>query len=269
MWKKVKVFVTVKAYPNLSEKYEETVCVAGITDEGNWIRMYPVPFRKLPPHKQFKRYIWIEVEAQKSKEHEKYQRKESHKIKPDTIEIVDESLSKSPIDWDARNKIILPLLNKSVEDLIERSEEDGTSLGLIKPNRIFDFYKKDRGACRDWEKELITGRQTTLCGDYKSPLEYIPYWMGYHFRCCDDRCKDHNMMCEDWELGELWRKMRDKYGLDNCFAKVKQKYFDELTKRDIYFYMGTESKWNNWLLIGVYYPPKKIKNINSSLSDFF
>ncbi len=131
MWKKIKVFVTVKAYPNLSQKYEETVCVAGITEEGNWIRMYPVPFRNLPINSRFKKYVWIEVEAEKSTEHEKYQRKESHKIKPETIKIIDESLAESPVDWNARSKIVLSLLSKSIEELETMSEEDGTSLGLI------------------------------------------------------------------------------------------------------------------------------------------
>ena len=45
--KKTRVFITVKAYPTLSYKYDELVCTAGITDEGKWMRIYPVPFRHL------------------------------------------------------------------------------------------------------------------------------------------------------------------------------------------------------------------------------
>ena len=42
------VLVTVKAYPNLSRKYGETVCVAGIDlDSKQWIRLYPIPFTRL------------------------------------------------------------------------------------------------------------------------------------------------------------------------------------------------------------------------------
>ena len=43
-----KVFVVGKTYPNPSKKYRETTCIGGVTDEGKWIRMYPVPFRLMP-----------------------------------------------------------------------------------------------------------------------------------------------------------------------------------------------------------------------------
>ena len=54
--------------------------------------------------------------------------------------------------------------------------------------------------------EIITGEK------YKTPLEKIPYWMGYNFYCDDTRCNGHNMMCEDWEVLELFRRMKQKYG---------------------------------------------------------
>lgn len=57
-----RVLVTVKAYPNLSRKYGETVCVAGIDlDTNQWIRLYPIPFRDLDSDQKFKKYNIIEV----------------------------------------------------------------------------------------------------------------------------------------------------------------------------------------------------------------
>jgi len=41
-----KVLITVKTYPTISGKYDELVCTAGFTKEGEWIRIYPIPFRK-------------------------------------------------------------------------------------------------------------------------------------------------------------------------------------------------------------------------------
>jgi hypothetical protein len=38
------VLITVKAYPNPSKKYRETVCVAGITREEGWVRLVPHNF---------------------------------------------------------------------------------------------------------------------------------------------------------------------------------------------------------------------------------
>ena len=51
------VLVTVKAYPNPSRKYTETVCCAGIDiDTKKWIRLYPIPYRDLDESQKFKKY---------------------------------------------------------------------------------------------------------------------------------------------------------------------------------------------------------------------
>ena len=42
-----KVLITVTTYPLPSRSYDELVCTAGITEEGNWIRIYPVPLQFL------------------------------------------------------------------------------------------------------------------------------------------------------------------------------------------------------------------------------
>ena len=41
-----KVLITVKTYPTISAKYDELVCTAGFREDGTWVRIYPVPFRK-------------------------------------------------------------------------------------------------------------------------------------------------------------------------------------------------------------------------------
>ena len=62
-----KVLITVKAYPNPSKKYEETVCVAGIdVDNGKWIRLYPITFRDLDENRRFKKYSIIQVRVKKA-----------------------------------------------------------------------------------------------------------------------------------------------------------------------------------------------------------
>lgn len=61
-----KVLITVKTYPALSEKYEELVCTAGFREDGTWIRIYPVPFRKLDYETQYKKWQWIEVDLVKN-----------------------------------------------------------------------------------------------------------------------------------------------------------------------------------------------------------
>ncbi|MDD2599832.1 MAG: hypothetical protein PHO37_11490 [Kiritimatiellae bacterium] len=57
-----RILITVKTYPTLSNKYGETVCTAGLREDGNWIRIYPVPFRRIDDLKRYKKYEWIECD---------------------------------------------------------------------------------------------------------------------------------------------------------------------------------------------------------------
>ncbi|MCI5123143.1 MAG: hypothetical protein D3925_01370 [Candidatus Electrothrix sp. AR5] len=59
----MKVFVTAKTYPNLSSKYTETVCTAGINEGGEWVRIYPIPYRSLKKEQKFKKYQWIDADV--------------------------------------------------------------------------------------------------------------------------------------------------------------------------------------------------------------
>ena len=44
---KERILVAVKTYPTLSLIHGETVCTAGVRQDGSWVRIYPVPFRRL------------------------------------------------------------------------------------------------------------------------------------------------------------------------------------------------------------------------------
>jgi len=79
-WETKKVLITVKAYPEYSRRHGEIACIAGITDEGDFIRLYPVPFEYFRGRKKIPKYSWIEVQCQKA-EKEMLQRKESYKIR--------------------------------------------------------------------------------------------------------------------------------------------------------------------------------------------
>jgi len=61
-----KVLITVKTYPALSSKYGELVCTAGVREDGSWVRIYPMPFRRLKDYFKFKKYSWIELPLEKN-----------------------------------------------------------------------------------------------------------------------------------------------------------------------------------------------------------
>ncbi len=101
---RTKGLITVKAYPAISSKYGETVCTAGITEDGNWIRIYPIPYRKLDYAKQFKKYDWVELDL---KRNESDFRPESFRpVRLDTIETVGHIDSDRRV-WAERRKYVL------------------------------------------------------------------------------------------------------------------------------------------------------------------
>src|SRR6185312_105323 len=63
---RMRVLITVKAAPNPSEKYGETVCVAGLRldlEAPGWVRLYPINFRELDNDGRFKKYDVVSLMA--------------------------------------------------------------------------------------------------------------------------------------------------------------------------------------------------------------
>src|ERR1700693_961807 len=52
--------VLVKALPQPSKTYGETVCCAGVTADRRWKRLFPVRFRHLAGENSFSRWQWVE-----------------------------------------------------------------------------------------------------------------------------------------------------------------------------------------------------------------
>ena len=91
-------------------------------------------------------------------------------------------------------------------------------------------------------------------------LEKIPYKFYYEFRCSEESCKGHTLMCTDWEMGQSYRAWRMKYG-DGWGEKFRSKYETWMLGRAIHFYVGTvASHPNRWIVIGLFYPPREIES---------
>src|SRR5260370_1126800 len=115
MKERLKVLITVKTYPIPSAKYGELVCTAGVTANGEFIRLYPINFRDQPFSKQYQKYQWIEVEAEKHQGRDA--RKESYRPDCDTLVAIGESIPTKAGDWSARGKHVLKHVARSMEEL--------------------------------------------------------------------------------------------------------------------------------------------------------
>ena len=268
-WERKRVLVTVKAYPEKSKSYGQVVCTIGLTNEGEWIRLYPIPFNVFSGQDKLKKYDWIEVECKKAEE--KLSRKESYRIRDGSLKIIDRCLSsagRGTVDWIERNRFILPIVDYSLEDLRAKFDEDRTSIGLIKPAEVKEFYRK--GELQIYKDTKIF--QQSLFGASIPEIEEIPHLFGYRFKChgCQEG-KEHSIQCEDWELFESYRSWGKRYGnVEELWEKLQDKYFKYMLKRDLYFYVGTFSQFPTWLIVGLYYPPKQLaqpKRKNHTLDE--
>jgi len=239
---KERMLVLAKAYPVVSNKYQELVCVAGITESGELRRIYPVPWETFWYQKGFKKKAWIEYESLGAKKEDS--RKESIKIDPKSIVNAGE----------ASYREILKLITShvsTVEKHVEDFKESNKSLGFVKPH-IIDFIREERINKR---MENLKPQQT-LDGKSAVRIDIIPEQLSYIYKCNPDEDKTHSHMCEDWELGALYRQYLPD--TDKAFEKCKQKFLTDLPKKkNLHFMIGTHFRWKTPLIISVLYPRKE------------
>ena len=104
-----KVLIVVKTYPALSKKYDELVCTAGFREDGRWVRIYPIPFRKLDYDSRYKKYHWIELDLKRNTADP---RPESYKpVNYEQIKLCD-FIDTDKGYWSRRKEIVFILIQK-------------------------------------------------------------------------------------------------------------------------------------------------------------
>lgn len=255
-WADKRILITVRTYPLPARKGIEVSCTGGITDDGKWIRLFPVPYRFLDGDKQFKKYEWITASVSKATNDP---RLESYKLNAESIRIGE--MVSSADEWRARRELIKPLLRLSMCQIRrERDENNSPTLGIFKPGEIKRLIIEPADK-PDWTPQQMIDLQQTLL--FKtSParaLEKIPFDFRYDFRCADKACGGHQMICTDWEMCQSYRRWRREYG-DDWERAFRQRYEDEMiNKKDTHFYVGTLHQYPaSWIIVGLFYPPKPV-----------
>jgi len=255
----LKVLITVKTYPIPSAKYGELVCTAGVTEEGDFIRLYPVNLRDQPYSRQYKKYQWIEVDAERHKGRDV--RKESYRPDCETLRLLGEPIPTRKGNWCDRARYVLLKKNRSMEELYDKQRFDNTSLGILRPQRILDLVVSPDDT--EWKGSFLEEmRQAKLWDDRtvtKQPPRKVPFKFHYRFRCEDKRCNGkHRMMIEGWEVGALfWRLIDQGADPQSAAQTVREKFLDELCgpTKDTHFFVGTIlSHPTSWVIIGVFWP---------------
>lgn len=253
-WEKKKVLITARTYPAPAKKGAEVSCTGGITDDGEWIRLFPIPYRFLDYDKRFRKYQWIEVEVAKASD----PRPESFEVNIDSIRILSDPLPTKD-SWQARKDIVNPLKADSLCALQRaRDLNKYPTLGFYKPRLIRRFLIRNENP--NWTQADI-GKLSQPTMFEKAPfklLEKIPYKFIYQLFCDDQLCtRGHHLSCTDWEIGQAYRKWRDKYG-QGWEEKFRQRFeYDMMQRYDTHLFVGTvHSHPGSWIIVGLFYPPR-------------
>jgi hypothetical protein len=130
---RLRLLITVKAAPNPSEKYGETVCITGRSvdlSRRRWIRLYPINFRELGNSDRFRKYDIISIDARPARSD---QRNESWKPYPHTL--ANEGHLEA---WKPRRPWLDPLIERSMCQLNHnaRDNPNAQSLALVRPTDV-------------------------------------------------------------------------------------------------------------------------------------
>jgi hypothetical protein len=252
---KIELLVTVKAYPAISLKYGEVVCVAGIrTDAGRseWVRLYPIPFRDMAFAQRFKKYEYVTLKAER---HGTDTRPESMRPNNDSLAVGDK-LGTDKGTWAKRRALVEPLIVDSMCWLQRQQAVDGTSLGAFRPADVGDVEITSEPAEWEPEKSAIVN-QASLLYPQKQALEKIPYRFRYAYRCSDPACSGHRQSIIDWEIHQAYRDWRTDYGEASALDRIRDKWLNTICAddRDTIFFVGTMHQHpDQFLVLGTFWP---------------
>lgn len=266
---KENIFILVKTEPVLSKKYFELVCTAGINAQGEWRRLYPIPFRMLEKDLQYRKYQWIEIDILRNR---KDPRIESYRPLDENIHVGDVVSTGERRDWQRRKDILSRVpVYEDLDEIIAAAKDNKLSLCVFKPAKITGFVIKKSSP--NWDKSRLREfqlhkQQSELFSAFQKvtqEIEKLPFDFSYCFE--DIRGKEATLMITDWEIGQLYRNCvkRHNGNVERVLADVRKKYDDQfLRQKDLLFFLGTTQRFhffapNPFIIVGIFYPPKQLQ----------
>lgn len=258
---RVRVLVTVKAYPQPSRSYGETVCVAGVridTNPPTWIRLYPVAYRQLEFAERFAKYQVMDLNVFRSS---KDQRPESYRPNIPSARLGEKIGTQGR--WAARWAYLDSLAGavSACELRTKQGSAGAPSLGLIKPREVIRLDVEPNESFREDKTRLaqLAAQGDLFSAESRTALEPAPYRLKYYYRCAETSCPGHRQTLIDWEAGQAARRWRDAgYPDRELPERLREKFYTEMcgTDRDTYFFLGNQHlRPKGFLVLGVFWPP--------------
>jgi hypothetical protein len=259
------VCVLVKAYPQPSRQYEETVCVAAVTEDHRLLRLYPVRFRHLDESKRFGRFDWLELEVTRPTDDV---RPESFRMKEDSLRIVK---SRDRMTPEQCAQLWKPCVSESLEALHKAQQDNGKSLGIIRPDpgSVKFRYSPIDKAGQDEKDEIqqVYQEQQSLLEEPLSKLPAPEYIFRYQFTSGGNQ---HSMQIHDWEVQATYERYRKQYGSSEKALEMMVDYYERRApKMNLHLIMGTlHGRPYQFIIIGVLRTTADLDQVDSQKSLF-
>lgn len=260
---RARVLITVKATPQPSEKYGDTVCVAGIrldTPTPTWIRLYPIAFRYLGDDAQFAKYDIVEVTVRRREgdtREESYTPEEGSWTKTGHLN-----------PWKPRHEIMRDVPVTTTCELMREARRihSAPSLGLVYPRKVqglrFEHHKP-------WTDEQIRKMTSRIERENSAliPVGPVPKVLiaprlkvQYHYVCAGAQCPSHVGRILDWELTSLQNRYASA-SIEQLQKVITQNFFTMMfnEKRETGLFMGNfelAAQRGVFSVLGVYWPPR-------------
>lgn len=249
-WIEKKALIIGRAYPEPSRKHIETVCTGAITEEGELLRLYPVPLRYLQENQKYRLWTWARFVVQKSADDK---RRESFRVREDSIEIISQVASKSE-----QFALLRKGIAKDRETLDEKYRSEWTSLGIIE----IEFINLEARLPRtNWKRDKSYINQAHMFVDRK-PLDQPAIELKLTFRCKNNAaCPTHSSRLIAWEYMEAFRNFARRYGSGlAAFGRIKDATIKRFANPNLssYALMGTHSRYPVWMVGQLYFIEKRV-----------
>jgi hypothetical protein len=247
---KEEITVLFRTAPEKAKKDEErhSVEVICINKNGELLRLYPSGVRSEDNLFDFKNSELLEVVVTKPE----------NDIRWESRKILGYTNLQNPHKKRKIKGLIQPLVTS-----IEKLNIEGASLGIVKPEILDIEVKINSIETYDRQQYFFFLREFLEKG------RKIPVEVRYFFKCKGEAtCRGHKITLLDWESNEIIRNIiRAQKSPEIVKMKIRERFFDLIKEREIYFIMGTHLNYGIWMITGVF-SPENNKN-QSRISGFY
>jgi hypothetical protein len=250
--KTLDMMVNCKTYPAVSKKYIETVCTGGISRDGSFTRLYPVPFRLLDEKEQYERWDVIRVSVYRDT---KDLRPESWHLEPSTTIVIKESVKSEAARWE--------WMRQSVYNSTSEMERDGRTNGLVEIVPTELYWEPEKKVWSEGQLSVLT--QGNLFHNeqvMQSLSERVPWQFKLRFTE-KNTGQQFDQKVLAWSYYQGYRRQLSSLGdTQGALTAVRDNVYRSILNpdRSVFAIFGTHSRFKHWMISGLYHLPRSVRD---------